>query len=365
MRFRFPRGRRRAWGLNHILGTGQSLAIGTSGTPVLSTTQPYANKMFSVPANPLTLTSLNSLVESVEETMSSGMANLVTDLADGIGVTHDALVSVAGSGGSDYDTIKKGTATYTAALAQITAGLARAGELSKTYGVPCVTCVHGEADGNAGSLVYDADLIEWQADYEADIKAISGQTGAIPMLHSQMSAIAGNDVPLAQLRAHVARPGRIILVGPKYHLPDVDGSHLTNHGYRQLGEYYAKVIYRAILRGERWEPVRPMTVSRAGAVVTVQFHVPVAPLVFDTTLVPATTNQGFEWSGGGETISSVAITASDTVQVTLSATPSPGGRIKYAQNASIRGNLRDSDTTESLNGYDLYNWCCHFDEVVS
>lgn len=365
MRFRFPVGRRSSlYGLNHILGTGQSLALGTEGDPALSTTQPYDNVMFSKAVNPLTLTSLNPLIEDTEESMSSGMANIITALAASIGKTHDALVSVAGSGGSDYDTIKKGTTTYNNALAQVTAGLSEAGDLDLTYGVKAVTVVHGEADGNAGSLTYDADVIEWQADYEADIQAITGQTEAIPILHTQMSAIAGSDVPLAQLRAHIARPGRIILVGPKYHLPTVDGSHLTNEGYRQLGEEYGKVYYRVIVRGETWQPLRPMAVSIAGAVITIRFYVPAPPLVFDTSLVSAVTNMGFEWSGS-ETITDVSIVGDDTVEITLDGSPVSSGQISYAQNASIAGNLRDSDDTSSLNGYDLYNWCVHFDETVT
>lgn len=365
--FRFPHaGRRDQYELNHILGTGQSLAIGTMGSPALSTTQPFANVMFSTPANPLTLTALHPLIESSEETMSSGLANLATQLASGIGITHNALVSVSGAGGTAYAGLKKGTTPYSDALAQVTAGVARAAELAKTYAVRCVTVLHGEADGNAGSLTYDDDLIEWQSDYEADVNAATGRTGALPMLLSQMSAIDESDIPLAQLRAHVARPGKIVVIGPKYHLPTVDGSHLTNHGYRQHGEEFAKVYHRIFLNGEVWEPVRPRTISIVGAVITIRFHVPSPPLVFDTTIVSAMTDKGFEWIGGGETISSVDITASDTVQVTLSAPPVAPGRIRYAQRAAeIAGNLRDSDATASLNGYALHNWCVHFDETVT
>jgi hypothetical protein len=73
---------------------------------------------------------------------------------------------------------------------------------------------------------------------------------------------------------------------------------------------------------------------------------------------------GFGWSGGGATITDVDITAPDTVEITLSS--ATAGTLTYAQGADIAGNLRDSDTTvESLNGYDLFNWCCHFSEVVA
>jgi hypothetical protein len=362
VKFRFPGAQSRpSYDVNHIYVTGQSLAIGVEGDPALSTSQPYENVMFvGGVANPASLASLSPLVEASVETLGSGMANLVTSLAG----THKALVSASAAGGTAYDGIKQGTSIHTNGLAQVTAGLAFAEADEETYAVRAVVVVHGEQDGNEGSTTYDDDCIEWQAALEADIQAITGQTGIIPLLHTQMSAIAGSDIPLAQLRAHIAAPGRVILVGPKYHLPTVDGSHLTNEGYRQLGEEYGKVYHRVINQRATWEPLRPLSVSRVGATVTVVFRVPVAPLVFDTTIVSAVDDMGFGWSGGGATITDVDITAPDTVEITLSS--ATAGTLTYAQGADIAGNLRDSDTTvESLNGYDLFNWCCHFSEVVA
>ncbi len=352
--------------LNHILGTGQSLAVGQEGTPALSITQPFSNVMFDAVVNPTVLATLNPLVEVTQESMSSALANLATDLSSDAGITHNALVSVNAVGGAAYAALKQGTAPYTSALAQVTAGRARAAALGKTHGVTAVTVVHGEQDGNEGSLVYDDDIIEWQADYEADIRAITGQSGAIPHFHSQMSAIASSDVPLAQLRAHIAAPGKVILVGPKYHLPTVDGSHLTNEGYRQLGEEYGKAYVKAIVNRQTWEPLRPTALVRAGAVITVTFHVPVAPMAFDTTIVPAAVDMGFEYllAGVPQGIATVAINGS-TVVVTLDANPGGAGRLRYAQVSPMSGNLRDSDATASRHGYSLYNWCVHFDEVVA
>lgn len=365
MRFRFAGGRRATFALNHILVSGQSLSIGVMGDPALSTSQPYSNVMFDGGVvNPASLASLVPCVEASVESLASACANLVTALAQANGGDHVALVSAHGIGGADYAVIKKGGsgAAYANGQAQVAAGIALA---PSTHAVRAVLIVHGEADGSEGTPNYGDLMIQFQQDYETDCKAQTGQTVAIPLIHSQMSAEDESNIPIEQLRAHVAAPGKVILTGPKYHLPTVDGSHLTNEGYRQLGEEYARVYYRAVVRGEVWEPLRPKTVSRVGAVITVQFYVPTPPLVLDTTLVPAMTSMGFEWSGV-ETITDVSITASDTVQITLSGTPAPGGHLKYAQRAAeIAGNLRDSDATTSLHGYALHNWACHFDEVVS
>jgi len=68
--------------------------------------------------------------------------------------------------------------------------------------------------------------------------------------------------------------------------------------------------------------------------------------------------------------------ADDTVTITLQSTPTGANkRLQYANNqpypgcigpgtkhgAGARGNLRDSDDTPSLNGFDLFNWGVTFD----
>src|SRR6185369_2848537 len=74
--------------INHVLSTGQSLSVGSGGVPVLSTTQPYANSMFAGGVIPggTNLTAFAPLVEGTSagqafETMSAGLANLVTKMA--------------------------------------------------------------------------------------------------------------------------------------------------------------------------------------------------------------------------------------------------------------------------------------------
>jgi len=378
--------------INQVLGTGQSLSVGAVGVPTLSLAQPYDNTMFvtGVLAGGTGLTSFKPLIEGSVETLSTSFASLVTKLARDVVLvgqpagktSHEMLISAHGIGGTPYVGLKKGTAAYANGLAQAQAGHDLALAAGKTHVVRAVTNVHGESDSQTGNPSYEANLLEWQSSYETDVKAITGQAEGIPMLHSQFSSwtrLAGlpttSIIPAAQLAAHANAPGRIVLVGAKYHLPYVaDGVHLTNEGYRHMGEDYAKVYRRVILEGKPWEPVRPKTVTRVGAMITVKMHVPAPPLVIDTTLVSDPGNKGFEWAGGAETIASVAVSGADTVVVTLSAAPAAGGRLRYAftgtsgalggPTTGARGNLRDSDATPSRNGYPLYNWCVHFDQAV-
>jgi hypothetical protein len=379
--------------INHILSTGQSLSVGAGGNPPLTTKQPYDNITFAsgVMSEPAGLTSFIPLVEgdmlgaNAVETMSSGLANLVTKTTRDVagGRSHDLLVSVHGVGGTAYAGLKKGTQAYANGMAQAKAGMDLATAAQKTYVVRAVTTVHGESDHLANNTSYAANLLEWQKDYETDVKALTGQSEPVPMFQTQISAwtilqnATTSATPGMQLAAHVNAPGKVILVGAKYHLPYSDGLHLTNEGYRHLGEDHAKAYRRVILEGQTWEPVRPKSITRNGAVVTVEMHVPSPPLVLDTTRVTNPGNFGFEWKDDSLTpkIQKVEVTGPTTVVVTLTAAPTGANkRLRYAFTGTAgapggpttgpRGNLRDSDATPSPSGYDLFNWCIHFDEPV-
>lgn len=379
--------------INHILGTGQSLSVGAAGAPALSTMQPYANLMFNtgVLAGGANLTALVPLVESGVETPSSSMANLVTRMArDEVFVglpagmnSHEILISCHGIGGTAYNGLKKGTTAYQNGMAQVTAGMALAKAAGKSYVVRAVTNVHGESDHVAKNAAYGDNLLTWQADYETDVRAMTGQAEPIPMLHTQMSSwtkynAAQSDIPGLQLKASLGRPDRLVMVGPKYFLSYVaDGVHLTNTGYRHLGEYHAKVYRAVVLEGRAWSPLRPLSVRRDGMVLRARFQVPVPPLVLDTTLVTDPGRYGFEFTDEGAmpaTITEVRLVGPDEVAVTLSRAPTGRGRLRYAftgvagmaagPRTGPRGNLRDSDATRSRNGDPLYNWCVHFDMAV-
>ncbi|HSO39572.1 MAG TPA: hypothetical protein VLT33_43900 [Labilithrix sp.] len=367
--------------LHHVLGTGQSLASGVGGSPPLSLAQPFDNRMFGTGAlaGRSGLTSFVPLVERDVETMSSSFANLVTKLARDAGGQHDLLLSVHALGGAPYRLMKKGTGPYAVSLAQATAAAALARDLGLAHDVTAVTSADGGGDHVDRNTHLADDLAEWQRDLEADLQLITGQSTPIPLFITQYSSWTEYDttspIPLAQLRAHVDHPGKVIMVGPRYpFLYGPDGVHLTNEGYRGMGEYYARAYRRVVVEHGTWEPLRPKTITRAGAVITARFLVPAPPLVLDTTLAEAAKDgaMGFEYADDGPaspTIASVALTAPDTVTVTLSAEPTAAHRrLRYAFTGALaahaglqtgaRGNLHDSYAAA------LPNWCVHFDEDV-
>ena len=369
------------FGVNHILSTGQSLAVGAASTAE-SVKQPYGNLMlaFGVQASAGFSGPFAPLVESGVETMSSALANALTDLALTDGIPLVSLVSVHGGGGTPYSGVKKGTALYQRGLDQVSGALERTKVNGQSYVVRAVTSVHGESDSLAKSTTYEADIIQWQVDYETDVQRLTGQTLPVPMFHTQNSQQAESRIPFDMLAAHIAAPGKVILVGPKYHLTYSDGTHLTTSSYKHLGEDYAKAYRRVVLEGGTWEPVRPKTITRDGATILIVFHVPVPPLVLDTTLVPANDHYGFGYvdatadpakpraPGQDPVIERVEVIAPDTVRITLSSVPIVPGRIRYAVdyvgNTGPHGNLRDSDATPSRFGFDLSNWGVQFEEDI-
>jgi hypothetical protein len=359
----------------HQIGVGgQSNGLGYGASPPLTITQPYNNKMFNAGTNPggSGLTSFVPLVEATVETISSAMANaLIAANNEG----QSILVAGHALSGTAYTGVKKGTTPYSNGQAQVTAGRSIALAASKTHRVTAFAVVHGETDHQNGNASYQANLVEWQSDYETDSKAITGQSGIIPMYISQLANYtkygqATSLIPIAQYLAAKANPTKIKIPCPMYFLPtQSDGIHYTPQSQQKLGQYFGKAIGVDQVGGA-WKPLWPISVTRSGAVVTVQFYVPAGQLVFDTTNVTNPGNYGFEYTDAGSppAISSVQITAFDTVQITLASTP--GGtnkKLRYAYTGTAnanggpttgaRGCLRDTDT--------LPNWCVVFEEAVS
>lgn len=414
--------------INHVLSTGQSNAVANDGKPILSTSQPFGNLMFSSGVMTAsgcdgdgcrawdTPTSFVPLVEGDTffypvETMSSGLANEITKLGLERSLVgkprHDVLVSVHGRSGNSYSCLRKGgcdwwndrgyVKPFDDGMRQVTAAKELALAAGKSYVVRAVTAVHGEhdhyaaaagaslfplprTDGKGMLADYGEGLEEWQRDYDASVKAITGQTIDIPLFVSQYSH--WNNVPTTviayqQLAAHVRSKGKVTIVGPTYVLPySSDCLHFTGPGERWLGEYFAKAYSRVVMDGRAWEPLRPIAVSMAGTTITVKLLVPKPPIVLDTTHVTNPGNFGFEVydeSGATPSITNVAISAPDTITISLTAPlVGPNRRVRYAytfhgcagSGTIARGNVRDSDDTPSESGNDLSNWLVHFDEPL-
>ena len=357
-----------AWDWTGIIGTGQSLAVGARAPQVASTTQPYHNMMLSKgslawPVDPnapeLKLVPLiepagrkangypNAWPGNLDgETPHSAMGNAITALSQA--QFNRDLISIhteVGENGQGMKYIKKnpdkdprnvnghafeGSLVETKAIAR----LAKAA--GKTFGVGAITVTHGESD--SGSANYDEMLHQLWKDYNTDLPPITGQTEKILMIVSQQNAYNGSPSTLAIWRAGDKFPTDIVCSGPKYQYPSPDALHLTTEGYRQLGEKYGEVYFERVVLGHDWRPLEPTKVTHEGKTLTVQFHVPVGPLVWDDVLenphnsVAEWKNaKGFEVNAGRTRVAiESAEIKGDSVVLTCATDPGAGARVSYA-----------------------------------
>ena len=386
-----------------VIGSGQSLAVGNLGVPTSVVQSPYHNLKMStgrVIAPPFDdrdpSLAMVPLVEPIRtliplsgfpsaypanifgETPHTFMANQVSALFAAAGAgEYVGVHSVIGESGQGIAVISKGAQdngrtgrAYAATLFEVKAIKRLATAAGKTYGVAAIIFTHGEFD--ATSATYEAAVHKLWTDYNADLPAITGQTTTIPMLLTQQHSApfgAGSaaESTLAAWRLGVDYPGSFICVGPKYQYQYAsEGRHLTTHEYDRMGEKYGQVYYEKIVRGRDWQPLQPKSATKNGAVITVDFNVPVPPLAWDPNIAAPHQGALTEWSkgrgfevkhaGARAVIDAVAIAGSQ-VMITLAANSdgaATGWTVGYANaqdesgamagpTRGRRGQLRDSD----------------------
>lgn len=394
--------------LLHKLATGQSLALGSRGivldasgeytidgrrgnlfspfTPV-----GYAENLFTLPGGPRPTSWVGaSALEPVREFVAgvvgetpatSYMLALRRWHERTTSISPKLLYSVSAVGGSAYAGIKKGTATYTNALAHVTAAKNIASSNGWDYQVPSLSIVHGESQINTTQAEYVAMLSQWIGDYRTDISAITGQ--AIPpvafisqMLTGEAGTIPG--IPLAQMQSHNENPN-IIMVGPKYAYGYFDQFHMTADGYIKMGELEARAERLSQVSG-KWQPLKVISAVRSGVTLTLKLNNlpngnagtpgPIGRVVVDATTIVDPGNAGFQLSAG--TIASVVAGADGaSIVITTTADIAAGVTLSYALQPALntpqsgsgrRGCVRDTDLRD-YSRYDnkpLYNWLCAF-----
>jgi hypothetical protein len=384
---------------------GQSLALGHSGTYIQTTTQLYDSLMFnangSATAGPRAQegtgtvaqnhATLIPLIEELNASSGNGetplgnMAATIKKLIaaeNGIaytGHTYKIIASAPGQSNTTLSGLSKGQTPYQHLLDDVTYGMQLANAQGWTYSVPVIPLEQGQADYVAGTsyATYLSQLLQFYSDINGDIKAITGQSNDIKLMVLQTLVYAAyapastpGSVALAQLAASVSN-SNIIIVGPDYYYPHATGDvHLQGTGYAWLGATAGVVFKRALIDGQAWSPVQPLSWTRQGAMALVKFSVPVLPLAFDTTTFPAVTAQGFtltDAAGNPITINSVSLVEPDTVKIVAASTIPSGGKVRYGWNYG--GNLRDSMGTRPNMDAGIYitaplhNWCVAFEKT--
>lgn len=393
--------------VEYIAANGQSLAIGRvqeADEHVVTDTPPAPSYglmlntglrgVFNQPVAAATLTDFRPAVEAYNETTGHGetggaaMMRWLHKKARAASL-RDRLYCyrTSGVGGFRLDQLNKagGGQAYLNQMIEIAAAKDIAGIYGKGLVVKAVPWSQGEQDDADGTAyaTYLAALSTLIDDYNADIKALTGQTEDVHLIIDQRAGPVGSSAAtmstLAQYRAAQDDP-LIHIACPKYFMKYGDSVHLEPIWYAIRGEYYAKCYHALMVAETGWTGLRPdeSGVTRVGAVITIPTEGKVGNLVVDTTTVPAATHHGFRYSddGGTITISSVSINASTgVITITLSGTPSAANKtISYARGASgsppaapysgSLGNIRDSDSAPSYAGHPTYttlpNWLQSF-----
>lgn len=251
--------------------------------------------------------------------------------------------------------------------------------------VPAVAWFQGESNGGDVYATYDGHYVQLQSDFDADLKAITGQTEEVLLAAHQISAwtlnntsIAGNPV-FVQLDRAVSEPARFLCSGVNYIYTHLDGIHSDADGKRAAGEILGRAIGRRIADSVTHPMLYISSAARSGNVITLTYAGAEGALVFDSS-VDDPGDRGFVFSQTGGTlpsISSVAISGS-TVVVTLSGTPDGTDQtITYAGNTTASGNgagggttgprgqLRDSSNAVGADSSARYKWAQHQRITVS
>jgi len=401
--------------LNHIIGYGQSLSLGSVDTCVISTTQKYNSLMFSKELRTLdysvsdfSTVTFVPLVEKVwvnhtnyAESPYSGMSEMLIEsiVKENGSFDKQFLFHAPGKGGTSITGLNKGTSTANT-YDYLVRGVQRAKSLAaadgKTYKVPCFTWIHGEQDLSTymNPATYKNLLTQLQVDIESDVKTISGQTDAVPCVLTQTASFnrywmlrnASNinqkpnpDISVALYEMALEKPDQFILATTMYPFEyGLDNVHQRAESAKLTGAYIGYAIKKGVLDGASMLPIHPVNYVRHENMLTVKFHVPVKPLTFDTRQVRFIKNYGFNlYRANSELkIESVEIISEDEIRFVCATNVEAGDVLTYAINGTTtgalngaRGNLRDSRGNEltftiGCTTYPLHNWCPIFKESI-
>lgn len=350
----------------HTLTSGQSLSIGGSGSPSLSTVSEELNA-YAIGSSGFPAALTNATNQFPHLSMGYTLARTRPLQKLGFSTHGQGSMSIAAlsPGGS--------TGKFEEAIARVQAGRDYAVARSTSYALePVIHWIQGEEDSklNTPAATYLASLTALRQAYIDQIHPITGQDlSGLAWVMSQTASWAhppnGAEprIGLAQLQAARTLPN-FYVIGGQYQFPYADSQHMTNVGYYRMGELHARA-HQAVIDGLDWRPFAPREYVVTPAYVDVVYDVPSGALEFDTTTVPAQPAMGFSLPGSSASITHVALVGEDTVRLLLSQPiTEPGTKVGYGVSSSIGGvgvgNLCDGEAaTSHYDGARIANWALH------
>lgn len=369
----------------HILWRGQSWALGWNSTPSINTVQRYDNltfnggvrQLYSVASVP---TALQSFVPAVEidaigtpedgaavlgETGAVAAGNTIKELIqreNNLAFTEHSfqlLFSCPDEGGKSIEDLANNALAYTTRCKeQIARAFAIATSLGKTYEVGAITWMQGNG---ASDATYPAQLEAMRLDIDTYAKSVTGQVNDVKLITWELTASSDTQSNVGSVTAVQNRYIKaadtyphIYCSGPSYPVGQLavgnihyGGTAMDFHG-RSMGVALKRVLVDLV----DYQPVRPVSIRRAGNFAIVKINVQADRLSLDTVNIAAFPNYGFnlfDAARAEQTISSVALVGPDTIKITAADPIQANWRLCYAGkgNAAVtfnkfRGNVRTS-----------------------
>ncbi len=397
--------------IKQIIGYGQSLSVGLTSIPPISTTQLYQNVMLAsgVRLRPgdvgYNKTAFVPLIEEVGtfsptqgETPVSGMCNGITRRAidEGEDVARWVMAGmVPGRSGWSVEQLSPPPLGTQQAYEKMVEMVKDCHDLAvsqgSSYSVWGYYWMQGESNyqdawERSGYQYGEYELALFDQ-LTLDVQAITKQLFQPYIFSYQVAAhrkYSRDAMPIAlmQWRLSRLRPD-LVISAPCYMFPvSADNLHLTNEGSWLMGEYMSRAAFETMVRRNgKWRPLEPISVDWTDTYIDVKFHVPCGKLVLDSALCVTTHNMGFDIRVNDVVnttiISGVAVQGTDTVRISLNAAADSTAVLTYARGrpgdpsasgptTGARGNLRDThglyDTAVSPLGnvFALHNACVMF-----
>ena len=393
-----------------IIVDGQSLSRGVNAVPAISLAQPYQNLMLAggVRRRPTEsgydATAFAPLVEfetsGEGESPAAGLCNGVTRraIADGESAADWVMIGTsAGRSGRSVEQLSPppmGSSNDFENIVQIVTDSKRVSDtMGKSYSVWAYAWAQGETNYIVDPAYTNSpyQYMQYQLNlFDTLTERVVGITGQKfkPYLFSYQVAAHRrynrDSMPIALAQWRISRQrADVVLAVPAYILKVAsDNLHLTNEASWLMGEYKSRAMYTTMVRrGGKWRPLEPVSVDWKADHIDIKFHVPRGELVLDDALATLTPNFGFDVREGEvlapDLITSVTITAPDSIRLALSRPAAANAVLSYARGrpgdaahsgpaTGARGNLRDThglyDTAVSPlgNTFALHNPCVMF-----
>ena len=214
-------------------------------------------------------------------------------------------------------------------------------------------------NGTLDKTEYKDLLLTLKNNMQADIMAKYEQSEKPLFFIYQTSGgyLKIKDLPVVMAQIEFAEENSdVVLLNPHYAMPDYTNGHLSTNGYRWYGELMSKSLIKKLVNKSDAETLKPTNFDVNGKKITIDYHVPVPPLVLDTWTTPMQSNYGFEVYKNNSvvTISSVELLGDNQVEITCNTDLTGKVEVVYAgTTVNGSGNLRDSDDVGSM--YTYYN----------